>query len=453
MRPIVPALFAVIPVLLPFAAWSQETSALQGRLEEIDQRSRIADRKLEILDEEAAKRKAEAAVVTAGEKGFSLSSADKAFVLKIRGVVQADGRFFRDDIALAAKDSFLIRKARPIVEATLGGIADFRVMADFASPTAPVQDAYGDFRPWNWLKLRLGKFKSPVGLERLQSDPVTKFAERALPTALTPNRDIGAQLHGDIAGGAIMYALAVLNGVADGASADTDLNHAKDFAGRLFLQPWKTDPYSPLSGLGFGIAFISGNQKGSAAASGLSSYVSGGQQAFFQYLTDTKDPTNTVFAHKRRTRWSPQLYYYVGPFGLLAEYIVATHEVEKKGETKRLSNKAWLVEASYVLNGDANSYEGVVVQNPFNPANHTWGAVEISLRYNELRLDEDTFPTYANPGVSARRARAVGAAAVWNWSRNLSWSANFEQTRFQGGAAAGDRATENLVLVRGQVAF
>ena len=46
-------------------------------------------------------------------------------------------------------------------------------------------------------KFRFGKFKPPVGLERLVSDSDMLFVERALPTDLVPNRDVGVQVYGE----------------------------------------------------------------------------------------------------------------------------------------------------------------------------------------------------------------------------------------------------------------
>ena len=436
------------------AAPDPSDSARDARLQEIDQRERVLERKLELADEELSKRLKETPVLGAGDKGFSITSPDKAYAVKIKGLLQADGRFFLDDDALKLKNQFLIRKARLYIDATLGGVADFRIMPDFTSTSAPIQDAYGDFRPWAFLKLRIGKFKSPVGLERLQNDAAVKFAERSFTSSVAPNRDIGAQLHGDILGGAIYYALAVFNGTADGASLDGDVSYAKDFAGRLFFQPFKNDPYSILNGLGFGVAGSIGNQKGSTAAPGLSGYVTVGQQSFFSYLTDSKDASNNPFANKRRDRISPQLYYFVGPFGLLAEHIISRHTVEKKGTRTKLANQATLVQASVVLTGEANTYDGIVVKDGFDPSKGTIGAIELSARYNQLKIDEDTFPTFADPNTSASKAQSWGVALFWNWTRNLAWEVNFEQTLFKGGAAAGgDRKKENVLISRAQVNF
>jgi phosphate-selective porin OprO/OprP len=442
------------PAPTPAPDDSARDARTNERINEIDQRSRILERKLELAEEAEAKRQKESSVVAAADKGFSISSPDKGYVVKIKGLLQSDARFFLDDPALGAKDQFLIRKARAYVDATLGNLADFRIMADFVSPTAPIQDAYIDFRPWAFLKLRVGKFKSPIGLERLQNDAAVKFAERSFTSSVAPNRDIGAQLHGDILGGAIYYALGIFDGAPDGGSVDGDVSFAKDFAGRLFFQPFKSDPYSAFNGLGFGVAGTTGNQKASTAAPGLSGYVSAGQQSFFAYLTDAKDATNTPFANKRRDRIAPQLYWFVGPFGLLAEHVISRHTVEKKGARTKLANQATLVQASYVLTGDANTYDGVVVQNNFDPAKGTWGALELSARYDQLKIDADTFPTFADPNAAARRARSWGLALFWNWTRNLAWEINYEQTFWKGGAAAGaDRKTENVLIGRFQANF
>jgi phosphate-selective porin OprO/OprP len=155
----------------------------------------------------AASKAKKAPVFTAGREGFSLKSADGSYQLRIRGYLQGDGRFFADDQERANTDSFLLRRVRPILEGTVAKHFDFRIMTDFGGGTATVQDAYIDARFWPEAKLRVGKYKPPVGLERLQSGSELLFVERGLPTNLVPNRDVGAQIHGDLFEGAFRYAL------------------------------------------------------------------------------------------------------------------------------------------------------------------------------------------------------------------------------------------------------
>src|SRR4029079_5907124 len=155
------------------------TPAEAQQLEEIEQLARIAARKHELLEEQAEKRAKEAPKLSIDDKGFALALPDKSFVLKIRALVQVDGRFFANSDTLEANDTFLIRRFRPWIEGTLFSFADFRLVPEFAG-TVQILDAYVDLHPRDWLRLRAGKYKAPIGLERLQSDADLPLLARAL---------------------------------------------------------------------------------------------------------------------------------------------------------------------------------------------------------------------------------------------------------------------------------
>jgi phosphate-selective porin OprO/OprP len=421
--------------------------ALDPRVDEVDQRTRIVERKLELLDEQAAAAKAATPTVSAGERGLSFRSADGAFQLKVRGVLQVDAREYLADSALSLKDGFLVRKARPYVDATLFDLLDLRIMPDFGGGTTVLQDAYADLRVQPWFVIRGGKFKTPLGLERAQNDVAVVFPERATPTSLAPNRDVGFELWGAIAGGIVNYEAGVFNGAPDNSTDDLDTNRAKDVAGRLFFQPLKSDQYSPLAGLGFGIAGSTGISRGTDTAAQLPTYKTAGQQNFFAYNTG-------VFARGRRTRWSPQLYYYVGPFGLMAEYIKSSQKVQKGSEAATLDNHAWQVAAYYVLGGRP-TFEGNVVEHPLDVKKGTWGSLELGLRYNELGLDSQAFANklLADSDKSASRIRAFGAVLNWDWNRSVRLVVSFEHTTFKDGLKGGNRIPENVVFQRLQANF
>ncbi len=70
-------------------------------------------------------------------------------------------------------------------------------------------------------RFRVGKFKAPIGLERLQSDADLPVLERGLDQNLSSSRELGVQLWGDIAGGIVNYAIGIFNGAIDSSSATT----------------------------------------------------------------------------------------------------------------------------------------------------------------------------------------------------------------------------------------
>ena len=92
--------------------------------------------------------------------------------------MQADGRFYVND-HLPLNDTFLLRRVRPIIEGTLFKYYDYRIMLDFGANTSGtsantgnngmLQDAYLNVHYWPEFQIQIGKFKPPVGLERLQS--------------------------------------------------------------------------------------------------------------------------------------------------------------------------------------------------------------------------------------------------------------------------------------------
>jgi phosphate-selective porin OprO/OprP len=282
-----------------------------------------------------------------------------------------------------------------------------------------------------------------VGIERLYSAQSIPFAERALPTALVPNRDVGAQVHGELAGGVVSYAVGVFDGAVDGALIDTDSNDSKDLAGRLFLQPFARGGSKALKGLGLGFAATTGKQAGA-----LPSFRSGGQLTFFSYLS-------TATADGTRTRLTPQGSFYLGPVALLAEYVRSRQQVRGGTDRARVDNEAWEVTGSVVLTGEAASASGVRPRRPFDPVKKTWGALELAVRANRLDVDAQAFARgFADPVRSARVARAWAVGLNWYLNRNFKYVVDYERTTFTGGAAAGgNRRPENAILVRSQISF
>ena len=120
-----------------------------------------------------------------------------------------------------------------------------------------------------------------------------------------------------------------------------------------------------------------------------------------------------------------------------------------------LENNAWQATVSWVLTGEDASYRGVAKpSSPFSPGKGGWGAWELVGRYGELDLDDGAFPLFADPAVAARSAQSWTVGVNWYLNSNLKLVANYLQTRFGGGAAAGaDRDGEKAVFTRLQVAF
>jgi phosphate-selective porin OprO/OprP len=440
-------------------------------LDDLDQKLRILERKLEVKEEQEATQKEQAASVTAGKDGFSLVSADKESVLKFKFFQHTDGRYFFDDGANKLPNTLLLRRVRPVLEGTVGKYYNFRLQPDFAA-TFSILDAYGEIAYWPWARLRLGKSKSPLGLERIQSSVDMNVIEFAHPTSLTPNYDLGVSLLGDFREEAYGYYVGVFNGAVDGANRDADANDDKDVIGRVFALPFKSGSVEPLRGLGVGFAASWGKRFGDSANTELPSYRTEGQQTFYTSRTvatkapagtsaGTSSDTGTVRANGDLYRLNPQGYWYYGPFGLLGEYISSTQDVSKgganSGRKATLTTSAWQATASWVVTGEATSFKGLKPRHPVSFAGGDqsgFGALEVVARYSRLDADDDAFPLYANPATAAREAATWTAGVNWYLSRYAKLAADFEWTEFKGGAAAGaNRPEEKVFFARLQTAF
>jgi phosphate-selective porin OprO/OprP len=440
------------------AAAADDLSDLRDRLEAQEQKIRVLERKLELQDEAAKTTASSAPVVRASpQQGFRIQSADAANVIRLRGVLQFDGRYFPDDVTSATADTWLLRRVRPILEGTLNGIYDFRFTPDFAGGKTVVQDAYVAARFKPWAVLTAGKFKVPVGLERLQSATDIRFIERALPTSLVPNRDLGLSFGGDVAGGVVNYSVGYFNGVNDGGSSDANTptpdaesDTKGDWAARLFFQPFVASDNFALRGLGFGVGGTFVDSTGSTTTTLLPSYRTPGQQTFFSYQAGT-------FADGERLRWSPQAYYSIGSFGVLGEYVNVSQDVTRATATgtrsDTLDQSAWQVQLAWFATGEDEAFRGFTPGSVFSPSNGTWGALEFVARYHQLDVDDDTFAggadAVANPASAASKATAWGVGVNWYLNQNYKWSLNYDVTSFEGGAAGGaDRPDEKALFTR-----
>jgi len=416
------------------------------QIQALDQQVRILERQRELDREDAATAAKTQPRLTVGANGVTFSSADTNFAVSLHGVLQVDSRTFQENDNVPGNTSFLLRRARPILSGTVFRDFDFLFVPDFgngtpgaasAASTPSIYDAYVNYRYSPAFQVQAGKFKAPVGLEQLQSDLNTMFNERSLVTDLMPNRDLGFELHGDIAGGVVSYAAGIFNGVGDARnSSNIGFEDNREFNGRLFVQPFRRTELTALQNLGVGIGGSWGeasitNTLGLPASTGGASsssagYFTDGQQQFFAY-------TNGVMADHAHWRISPQGYYYYGPFSLLGEYAISEQAVRNGSRSASLHHTAWEVTGGWVLTGEDATFNGVTPKHPFDPRMGQWGAWQVVGRYADLDIDNAAFPFFANPAVSASEAKAWAVGLNWYLNRNIMVKASFSRTTFEGG--------------------
>jgi phosphate-selective porin OprO/OprP len=497
---------ALTPFSAVFAQAPAEPSSIEQRLAEQEQRIKVLERKLELANEATVAAAATMPIVKSTASGFSLNAADGQNVVKLRGTLNIDGRHFTSfdpaanltnsvagSSAYGSADGFLTRKVRPIVEGTVNGIYDFRIQPEFGSGRAVLLDSYFAARFQPWAVVIAGKFKNPVGLERLQTEAINKFLELGFPSSLVPNRDLGVQFSGTTLNGTLNYAVGVFDGTIDGSgsdsnpSPDADSDNRFEFAGRLFALPFANSENYYLRGFGIGLGATQGTKRGTAAVSlaagsttatppttqlasvvttstWLPTYRTAAQQALFSYRGDnavTLTANEATYADGRSTRLAPQAYYYYGSLGIIAEYTesrqtVSRHTNATTTRSATLSNSAWQVAASYFLTGEDAAFNSATPARNFAVGSPGIGAWEIAARYQRLSIDKNAFTggagSFANLATAVSGATGLSFALNWYLSQNVRWTVEYDHTSFDGGASTAavvtDRRDENAYVTR-----
>jgi len=447
-----------------------------GTLEGLGQKVKVIDQKVDVqaqkLDVQSQKIEVEAQaeqkralalpIVKVSDDGFSLSSPNHDYNIGFGGILQGDGRFFTSGADKDVGSTFYLNRVRPILTGSVAKYYNFNITPDFGQGKVVLQDAYLNITYFDFASLRTGKFKAPQDLERLQSDRDLEFSQRSEIQNLVPNRDTGFDLHGKLLDGRVFYDAALMNGVPNNTASDSydiDNNDGKDFVGRIFATPFELGENRWLKALGFGIAGSYGDERRIT----VSSYKTYGMSTWFSY-------NSGVTASGLRTRLEPQAYYYVGPFGLMAEYAQDEHSLNRFttsgsgpftkqiNRTDTFKDTGYFAQASYVLTGENASYGWVKPIHPFDPRNGWWGGWELAARISNVAADSRQFQLgFANPSVAAKTATEFAAGINWYLTSNIKWQWDYANTYFGGGAGITalprDRTNESVFESQLQISF
>ncbi len=446
---------AALMMLAAHAALADERDdrirALEKRVEQLEKLLQGREAKTAVTGESAkpAESPKPLTTVSIGSSGFTMRSADTNFALRIRGLIQFDSRWSDDD---NINDSFVLRRARPIIEGTVFRDFDFRFTPEFGGSSPVIRDAWLNYRYNDALQLRAGKMKPPGNLERWQAVANIPFIERSAVSLLWPVRELGFMLHGELwpgdesvtkslaADGLVNYELGIFNGTGDArAASNSDFDSDKTAAARLFFHPFLRSKMKPLQKFGVGVSGTYGEMKGDAG------------------LPDDFTYRGSTTADGLQWRVGPQAYWYLGPFGLQGEYAISSQRLERDTApfaSTRANNSAWMVTASWMLTGEDATFRAVTPRKNFDPRTSGWGALQAVVRYSCLDLDDDLFPTFADPAELPTRAASWGVGLNWYLNRNVRASFNFDHTDFKGGQSGnvGDFG-ENVFSTRVQLAF
>lgn len=315
-----------------------------------------------------------------------------------------------------SQEDFDFRRIRPTLRGKLGEHTSFKLMSDLSDGRHELQDAYLTYKFNDTLAVTGGKLKVPMGIEVLQSSSDLHFIERSPVSSLLPSREHGAMLEWKPAAGWASQFGIFTHGTNDESPDGEDWrNHTYN----LRVQ------YSPLEDWQLGIAGEIGNRHGDAKRKRLigPESVAGGEMV---------DYLGTSIAEGNTWRITPQISYYHGPVGMMAEYAYISQGTDNTatGDHAHLNMHGGQVSISYLLTGEKATYGHLTPLNLFNPAAGQWGAWEIAARLAYLNAENVGDTRFINVNASADEMVAATFGINWHLNDHIKLMTNYEYAAF-----------------------
>ena len=386
-----------------------------------------------------------------------VASPDGNLVLEGSALVQIDYRSFpggqnpTNPGVVSAR--LVAQRLRPTVSGCLFREIGFQITPDFGNGLASPPNMFIARAEWNHFplaQLGYGLQKIPVSVEVVQAIQNSPFMERSLVRNLAPLIAIGGTLSGSVSAGRLDYQVGFWNDapsanifqVGQVFSAPTTLS------ARIFAHPFRHDSTEWLRGLGVGIATTQGWIFDTAGQFPMQTETF--SYTFFQL-------NGNVTGDGYRARYVPQATWYWKRVGFLGQYVYKHSKFRIiNGPSANFASDAWSVQGSVMLSDDHAAFGQVRPRHPFswNQPGH-WGAWEFAARYSQIDLDPSTFSTgFADPGLSARRARSSTAALNWYLDEHVRLVTHFVHTDFTGATPAYVGASkEDALMFRLQLVY
>lgn len=388
-----------------------------------------------IAIEEAKQTEAQKEVRTLYDEGFTMVGQDD--MLKIGAWMQNDVRIFPK--GHPGVTQFLVRRARLDFKGSLEKMFGFRLMGEFegdnGTNTANLKEGWVEYNQFPEIRIKIGQFKEPFGLENLYSDLHLDLIERPMAeNFIRPEQDLGLMVFGKIFGKRLEYGLGVFNGSGTNVAENND---DKDFAGRI--------AFIPVKHLTVGSSMTYGKQTSTLDNTGPTTAAGTHFLTFVNPTAGADVQTNRV-----RMRAGGDVEWFTGPFSLKGEYVFNHF----RGITFGGTSRSWDMhgfsgQTTYILTGEEKSNsQAFVPKKPFNPKEGTWGAIEWVGRLETLRSDQGLIDAGFATGTDDLWSLTSGIN--WYWNRHVQISANYIFVKFDDTITNANGDEEHAGLLRFQ---
>lgn len=454
---------ATQPAAAPSApgAVPSELEDLREQVYELNKRLRQIEVQAE-TDKAAADAAAKKApIVTAGGDGFSISSPDKAFQLKLSARAAYDFAFFDQDEELERavgdeQDGTGFPYARLQLTGKMWeyitGVFEIEFAGENGQDTPSFREVYFqiDNIPYGGdrgFDLRAGHYREPFSMEDLIGVPYRTFNERSLANVFVPSYNPGIQisdaLFGDPKKERLTWALGVFKEADNWPSAnDSDEDQGYQITARVTGLPWYSEDGRKL--LHLGLAYSRRNPDGARLNYGARP---DSRLALFRYADVDNLPVGFRLRDARADDvdlLGLELAGVYGPVWLQSEYIHSAVDTTFGGD---VDFDGYYAQLGWFITGESRPYRNdrglfvrVIPKRNFGFKTASgWGAWEVAARYSAVDLQDGPVHggEHASFSLGLNWYLNPNARITWNYTHNEVehdlYDGSFDelQTRFQ----------------------
>ena len=442
------------------AALTGELSAVTGELASLKASTTKAEQDIKKIAAPAA-----TTTISAARPTIATSDGQK---FAVRALAQFDAAAYDEDKPGSDLNSGTnFRRARLGVEGTFGKTWNYALTGEFGgsgSESATLNQAYVEYTGWKPasvpVRLRLGAWATPTGLEDATSNTEALFLERAAIAELVRNISGGDGRSGAgvFANGERWYASAVLTGAIAGAPAAPEFDEQVGYLTRVAFRPLGDKDWAIHVGANVqGVLKVTDTGAGAVRTRQVRLRERPELRVDGTRLVDTGNLNATGV-----TAWGAELGANYRNLQVSAEAFRI--EVERPSVFDP-SFDGWYVQGAWTVTGEQHAwsaqnggFKGIKPKANFNPAENAWGAVEIAARYSVLDLDDHAGAVgAAAPAGGVRGGEQKIASAVLNWYPNpvFRFQLQYQRVDVDRLSAAGVEVGDDvdILSLRSQFAF
>ena len=469
----------------PSGISQEQALALSARLDALEKRNEELEAQIQDLKGQSSAQVQQVRDTQAAQPTVAIANGrptfttpDGAFKFALRSVVQFDAASYSESPRTAANDlgsGTNFRRARIGFDGAAYKDWNYALWGDFGGSggeSAILNQAYVEYAGWKPfgldepIRLRLGAWATPSGLEDATSNTEELFLERAAIAELVRGFATGDGRTGvgATARGARWYVSGLLSGKVVGVPSTAEFNQQRGFAARVAFNPIHGADYDVHLGANVqGILDPADTTAGPVDTRAVRLQERPELRVSGVRLVDTGAINSdglTAYGLEAGASWKN--FYGAGEW-----YQV---DVSRKATAPAVSPfdpsfSGWYLQGAWTITGEhhawTNANGGFVGVRPakvFDPRRGAWGAWEVAARYSELDLnDREGVAGAATPAGGIRGGEQKITTLGLNWYPNnvVRFLLDYQWTRVSRLNATGANIGEdvNVVSFRSQFAF